>query len=110
MAGLASAVANEGGIGVIASAGIAMHDPDYEKNVRAANKRALANEVRKAKSLTKGPIGVNILVALSDYDALSVVCVEVGADVLGLGAGHFAQTHGGHSQVVQHGLVRKEIE
>ncbi len=87
MAGLASAVANEGGIGVIASAGIAMHDPDYEKNVRAANKRALANEIRKAKSLAKGPIGVNILVALSDYDALSVVCLEEGADILFLGAG-----------------------
>jgi len=87
MAGLASAVANEGGIGVIASAGIAMHDPDYEKNVRAANKRALANEIKKAKSLTSGPVGVNILVALSDYDALSEVAMEAGADLLFLGAG-----------------------
>jgi nitronate monooxygenase len=87
MSGLASAVANEGGIGVIASAGVAMHEPDYEKNVRAANKRALEKEIKKAKSQTKGPIGVNILVALSDYDALSVVCMEAGADLLFLGAG-----------------------
>jgi nitronate monooxygenase len=87
MSGLASAVANEGGIGVIASSGIAMHDPDWEKNVRAANKRALADEIIKAKKATKGPIGVNILVALSDYDALSFVSMEAGADLLFLGAG-----------------------
>ncbi len=87
LSGLASAVANEGGIGVIASAGIAMLDPDYEKNVREANKRALASEIKKAKQLTSGPIGVNILVALSDYDALSLVALEAGADLLFLGAG-----------------------
>lgn len=87
LSGLASAVANEGGIGVIASAGIAMNDPDYEKNVREANKRALAAEIKKAKQLTNGAIGVNILVALSDYDALSLVALEAGADFLFLGAG-----------------------
>lgn len=87
LSSLSSAVANEGGIGVIAAAGIAMLDPDYAKDVRLANRRALSNEIRKAKFMTKGPIGVNILVALSDYDDLSMVCLEEGADALFLGAG-----------------------
>ena len=87
LSSLASAVANAGGIGVIAAAGIAMLDPDYAKDVRMANKRALRNEIRKAKSLTKGPIGINILIALSDYDDLSMVCLEEGADAIFLGAG-----------------------
>ncbi|MDP4228420.1 MAG: nitronate monooxygenase, partial [Bacteroidota bacterium] len=34
LSGLASAVANEGGIGVISSAGIGMREADYDTNFR----------------------------------------------------------------------------
>ena len=34
MSGLASAVANEGGIGVISAVGIGMSEPDYRKHFR----------------------------------------------------------------------------
>ena len=37
MSGLASAVANEGGVGVIAAAGLGMFEPDYRKNFIEAN-------------------------------------------------------------------------
>jgi NAD(P)H-dependent flavin oxidoreductase YrpB (nitropropane dioxygenase family) len=87
LSGLASAVADEGGIGVIAAAGIGMLEPDFNHNSREANKRALRKEIRKAKEKTSGKIGVNIMVALSDYDALSLVAVEEGADIIFLGAG-----------------------
>ena len=87
LAGLASAVANEGGIGVIGAAGIGMLEPDFKTNFKEANKRALKKEIRKAKKMTNGIIGVNILVALSDYDELSKVAVEEGADLIFLGAG-----------------------
>ena len=87
LAGLASAVANEGGIGVIGAAGIGMLEPDFKTNFKEANKRALKKEIRKARRMTNGIIGVNILVALSDYDALSKVAVEEGADLIFLGAG-----------------------
>jgi len=87
LSGLASAVADEGGIGVIAAAGIGMLEPDFNTNSREANKRALRKEIRKAKEKTSGKIGVNIMVALSDYDALSLVAVEEGADIIFLGAG-----------------------
>ena len=87
LSGLASAVANEGGIGVIGAAGIGMLEPDFETNFKEANKRALRKEIRRAKKLTNGIIGVNIMIALSDYDELSKVALEEGADVIFLGAG-----------------------
>ena len=87
LSGLASAVATEGGIGVIAAAGIGMMEPDFNTNFRAANQRALAKEIRKAKSLSEGAIGVNLMLALSDFDKLLLVAVEEGADVVLLGAG-----------------------
>ena len=87
LSGLASAVANEGGIGVIGAAGIGMLEPDFTTNFKEANKRALRKEIRKAREMTNGIIGVNIMVALSDFDELSQVAVEEGADLVFLGAG-----------------------
>src|SRR5665647_1295302 len=54
MAGLASAVANEGGVGVISAACVGMFEPDFAKNYIEANIRALRSEIRKARALTKG--------------------------------------------------------
>ena len=87
LSGLASAVAKLGAIGVIAAAGIGMLEPDFAINFKEANKRALRKEIRKAKEMTEGIIGVNIMVALSDFDELSLVAVEEGADLVFLGAG-----------------------
>ena len=87
LSGLASAVANEGGIGVISTAGIGMLEPDFNTNFREANKRALRSEIRKARQLTTGIIGVNVMVALSDYIELLEVAAEEGADIAFLGAG-----------------------
>jgi len=87
LSGLASAVANAGGIGVIATAGIGQFEPDLKTNFKEANKRALRREIQKAKSQTDGIIGVNIMVALSDFDELVVCAVEEKANVLFLGAG-----------------------
>ncbi|MFC1871179.1 NAD(P)H-dependent flavin oxidoreductase [Chloroflexota bacterium] len=87
LSGLASAVANEGGIGVISVAGIGMLQPDFNKNYREANKRALAREIKKARGMTKGIIGVNIMVALSDSYDLLQVAVDEGIDIVFVGAG-----------------------
>ncbi len=87
LSGLASAVANEGGIGVISAAGIGMLEPDFDINFREANKRALQKEIRKAKKLTKGIIGVNIMVALTDFQDLVRVAVNEDVDLVFLGAG-----------------------
>jgi len=87
LSGLASAVANEGGIGVIATAGIGMLEPDFNRNFKEANKRALRREIKKAREMTAGVIGINIMVALSDYYDLLQVALDEGADVVFLGAG-----------------------
>ena len=87
LSGLASAVANEGGIGIIGVAGIGMLESDFRIDIKDANKRALRKEIRKAKEMTNGIIGVNIMVALSDFDELLLVAVEERADLVFLGAG-----------------------
>lgn len=87
LSGLSSAIANEGGIGVIGAAGIGMLEPDFNTNFRGANKRALIKEIRKAREMTDGIIGVNIMVALSDFDDLVLVAIDEGADLVFLGAG-----------------------
>jgi len=87
LSGLASAVANEGGIGIISSASIGMLIPGFSKDLKRANDLALREEIRKARKKTDGIIGVNIMVALSDYEGHLVAAVEEGADLIISGAG-----------------------
>lgn len=87
LSGLASAVANEGGIGVIATAGIGMSEPDFYPNFLEANIRALKKEIRKARGLTKGILGVNIMVALSNFADMVRTAIEEGVDIIFSGAG-----------------------
>jgi len=87
LSGLASAVANEGGIGVISATGIGMLEPDFNSNFKEANEKTLRREIRKARKMTTGIIGVNVLVALTDYDDLLRIAVDEGADMVFLGAG-----------------------
>ena len=87
LSGLASAVANAGGIGVIGTAGIGMLETDFAKNFTEANKRALRKVIRKAKKMTKGIIGVNIMAALSDFYDMVKIVVEEKVDLVFIGAG-----------------------
>ncbi len=87
LSGLASAVANEGGIGIISSAGIGMLRHDFSKDLKLANSLALREEIRKARKMTDGIIGVNIMVALSDYEDHLAIAVEEEADLIISGAG-----------------------
>lgn len=84
---LASSVAEAGGIGVIAAAGIGMLEKDYYKDGRAANIRAFRREIRTARTATTGAIGVNIMVALNDFHELLDVAIEEGVDLVFMGAG-----------------------
>lgn len=87
LSGLASAVANEGGIGVIAANSIGMLDPDYYASHKDANAIALRKEIRKAREMSSGIIGVNIMVAVHDFHALLMVAIEEKVDMVFLGAG-----------------------
>jgi nitronate monooxygenase len=87
LSNLAVAVANEGGIGVIAANGIGMTEADYYDDPAGANVRALRREVREARRRSSGLLGVNIMVAGDCFHQLLDVAVEEKADVLFLGAG-----------------------
>jgi nitronate monooxygenase len=87
LSGLASAVANAGGVGVIACAAIGMAEPDFFSNYLEANLRALRREIRRARELTKGLLGVNIMMALSNFADLFTVAIEEGIDFIFSGAG-----------------------
>ena len=87
LSGLASAVANEGGIGVIAANSIGMLDPEYYKKNKDANSIILRKEIRKAKEKTSGLIGVNIMMAVDDCLDLIRVAIEEKIDMVFLGAG-----------------------
>lgn len=73
MAKLAAAVANEGGIGVIAGTGLTPEE--------------LKEEILKAKSMTKGIIGVNIMFAATEFVGLVKASIEAGIDLIISGAG-----------------------
>lgn len=73
MANLAAAVANEGGIGVIAGTGLTPEE--------------LKEEILKAKSMTKGIIGVNIMFAATEFISLVKASIEAGIDLIISGAG-----------------------
>ncbi len=86
-ANLASAVANTGCAGVIASAGLGQFENFTGTEFEKVNEDALRYEIRKARGLTDGTIGVNIMVALSDYENLVKTAVEENVDLIISGAG-----------------------
>ncbi len=87
LSGLSSAVANQGGIGVISAAMIGLDEPDIVKNPQQAHIRALQKEIRKARSMTAGVLGVNIMVALRNYADMVKTSIQEGIDIIFCGAG-----------------------
>ena len=85
--GLASAVANEGGVGVISAAGLGLLYPDHKGTYAEKCILGLREEIRKAREKTRGVIGVNIMVALSNFADMVRTAIEARADVIFAGAG-----------------------
>jgi nitronate monooxygenase len=70
---LAAAVAEEGGIGLIAATGMTVDE--------------LRQEIRKARELTKGIIGINIMYAAAEFANVVKTAIEEGIDLIVSGAG-----------------------
>lgn len=88
LSGLASAVANEGGVGVIATSMIGMRDPRRAKDPEGADRRGLIEEIRKARAkMTDGLLGVNIMCALTNYGDMVRTSIREHVDVIISGAG-----------------------
>jgi NAD(P)H-dependent flavin oxidoreductase YrpB (nitropropane dioxygenase family) len=70
---LAAAVAEQGGIGLIAASGMPFDE--------------LRHEIRLARSLTKGIIGINAMVAAREFAGLVKTAIDEGIDLVVAGAG-----------------------
>lgn len=70
---LAAAVANCGGIGIIAATGIPVEE--------------VISEIRKAREMTKGIIGINIMVASSHFVEVVKAAIKEKVDLILAGAG-----------------------
>lgn len=70
---LAAAIANEGGIGIIAGTGMTVAE--------------LKQEIKKARELSKGIIGVNVMFAVREFASLVIAALEEGIDLVVSGAG-----------------------
>jgi len=87
---LASAVANQGGVGVISAVGIGMNYKSKGKYSKKANSDGFREEIRKAKKMSpKGILGANIMLAITDFDDLFKVASEEKLDIVFVGAGLF---------------------
>lgn len=87
LSGLASAVANEGGVGVISSAGLGLLYKDFPGNYLEASIFGLKEEIRKARQKTIGVIGVNIMVAMTNFADMVKTAIAEKADIVIAGAG-----------------------
>jgi len=85
--GLAAAVANEGCVGVIAGVGLGKFENRPGSEFESLNNDALREEIRKARSMSKGIIGVNLMVVLSNFEPLVKTAVDEGIDLIISGAG-----------------------
>jgi NAD(P)H-dependent flavin oxidoreductase YrpB (nitropropane dioxygenase family) len=87
LSGLASAVANEGGVGVISSAGLGLLYREFTTDYLEASIIGLKEELRKAREKTKGIIGVNVMVAMSNFADMVKTAIAEKADIIFSGAG-----------------------
>jgi NAD(P)H-dependent flavin oxidoreductase YrpB (nitropropane dioxygenase family) len=87
LSGLASAVANMGGIGVIASVGIGFIDNQNYNNYKKRNIEAIRQEIRKARERTRGILGVNIMSVITNFSDMVKTSIEEGIDIIFSGAG-----------------------
>jgi len=87
LSGLAVAVANEGGVGVISCAGLGLLYKNKTEDYLQSSIEGLKAEIQKAKNATKGIIGVNIMVALSNFDDMVRTSISEKADIIFAGAG-----------------------
>ena len=85
---LASAVSKAGGIGIISGVNIGYDEDNFETNTLQANLRALEKHIHLAKEKSNnGIIGVNLMVAMKNYEEHVKAAIDSGCDIIISGAG-----------------------
>lgn len=87
LSGLAAAVANEGGVGVISSAGLGLLYRNFSENYLEASIHGLKEEIRKAREKTLGIIGINVMVAMTNFVDMIKTSIAEKVDIIIAGAG-----------------------
>jgi len=87
LSGLAVAVANQGGVGVISSAGLGLLYKKSASDFLMASIEGLKEEIRLAKEKTLGVIGVNIMTAMSNFKDMVITAINEKVDIIFAGAG-----------------------
>ncbi len=87
LSGLASAVANEGGVGVISCAGLGLIYREKARSYMESCIVGLKEEIRKAKEKSSGIVGINIMMALTNFGDMVKTAIAEKADVIFAGAG-----------------------
>ena len=84
---LASAVANMGGVGIISTVGIGLTGKQTNQGYKKSNIDAIREEIRKAREMTSGVLGVNIMSVLTNFSDMVKTSIEEGIDIIFSGAG-----------------------
>ncbi|MEI8175310.1 MAG: nitronate monooxygenase family protein [Candidatus Omnitrophota bacterium] len=84
---LASAVSNEGGLGVLAAVGLGVAADGQIHDYRSQSRAELVKAIRETREKTAKPFGVNVMCALTNYDDLIDAAQEEGVAVIISGAG-----------------------
>lgn len=89
LSNLAGHVMKEGAMGVISAAHPGYRRQDFRKDSVRANCEAIKEECERARRISEGNglLGVNIMVASTDYDAYVRAAIEAKADAIISGAG-----------------------
>lgn len=87
LSGLAAAVANEGGAGIISSAGLGLLYKEFSSDFLEASILGLKEEIRKAREKTLGVIGVNVMVAMTNFTDMIKTAIAEKVDLITAGAG-----------------------
>ena len=87
LSGMAAAVANQGGVGVIASAGLGMLYRQAGADFLENSITGLKEELRKAREKTRGVIGINVMVAMSNFGDMVKTAIAEKADIIFSGGG-----------------------
>ncbi len=87
LSGLAVSVANQGGVGVISAAGLALVHRNSSVGYLDASIEGLRKEIRTAKEKTRGIIGVNVMMAMTNFADLIRTSIAEKADIIFSGAG-----------------------
>ncbi len=87
LSGLASAVANQGGVGVISCAGLGLIYREKARSYMDSCIFGLKEEIRKSKEKSSGIVGINIMMALTNFGDMVKTAIAEKADVIFAGAG-----------------------